>query len=278
MRKTLSEPPTGQERVPGESKEPSAEGLWVKFFGDFEVFYRGEAMDLGRNSKANAIFRRLLAHHPQPISQETIMGWLWPESRPQKARWSLNSAIYALRGVLTGLDVSLSDCVALDGGRYHVSPGLRVSSDVQEFGAHYERGRLLERSREIEEAVREYEEAVRFYRDDYLVEDLYEDWTMIERERLTGAYVGLLDRLSDFYIDAGRLQKSIGVCYRILERDPYHEEVYRRLMRCYSRLGLRSRAARQYELCHRILGRLPGMAPAEETQTLHRRILRGEVV
>ena len=79
------------------------------------------------------------------------------------------------------------------------------------------------------------------YRDDYLVEDLYEDWTMIERERLTSGYVNMLERLSDYYLDDGQLQKSIGVCYQILEKDPYHEESYRRLMRGYSRLGLRSR-------------------------------------
>ncbi|MGB3634408.1 MAG: bacterial transcriptional activator domain-containing protein [Rubrobacteraceae bacterium] len=248
----------------------------MRFFGDFEVFYQGAVVDLGRNSKAVAIFRRLLAHHPQPVSQEAIMGWLWPESRPQKARWSLNSATYAMRGVLGTLTPDLSECVVLDGGRYRISSGIRVSSDVQEFGAHYECGRLLERSGKIEEVVREYEEAVGFYRDDYLIQDLYEDWTMIERERLAGGYVDMLDRLSDYFMDDGQLQKSIGICYQILEKDPYHEEIYRRLMRCYSRLGLRSRASQQYELCRRMLGRLYGMTPAEETQALNRRVLRGE--
>jgi DNA-binding SARP family transcriptional activator len=99
---------------------------------------------------------------------------------------------------------------------------------------------------------------------------------MIERERLTSGYVNMLDRLSDYYMDDGQPQKSIGICYQILEKDPYHEESYRRLMRCYARLGLRSRAARQYELCRRMLGRLYGMTPAEETQELNRRVLRGE--
>ena len=206
------------------------------------------------------------------------MEWLWPESRPQKARWSLNSAIYALRRVLGALATDLSCCVLLESGRYYISSSLRVSSDVQEFDVHYERGRLFERSGEIEEAIREYEEAVGFYRDDYLVQDLYEDWTMIERERLTGGYVSMLDRLSDYYTDDGQLQKSINLCYRVLEKDPYHEESYRRLMRCYSRLGLRSRATQQYELCRRMLGRLYGMTPGKKTRDLHERLLRGEAI
>lgn len=274
----LNKPLGGGEGSPDAEGAPSSGGLWVRFFGDFEVFYRGEAVDLGRNSKALAIFRRLLASHPQPVSQEIVMDWLWPDSCPQKARWSLNSAIYALRGVLGGLTADLSGCVVLEGGRYRLSQTLRVSSDVRVFVVHYERGRLFERSGEIEEAVREYEAAVSFYRDDYLMEDLYEDWTMIERERLTSGYVDILDRLSDYYLDDGQLQRSIGASYQILDKDPYHEESYRRLMRSYCRLGLRSRAAQQYELCRRMLGRLYGMTPAEETQDLHRRVLRGEHV
>lgn len=63
-----------------------------------------------------------------------------------------------------------------------------------------------------------YEGAARLYRDDYLVEDLYEDWTMIERERLSGAYVSILERLSDYYLDDSQLQNSADTCYRILRK------------------------------------------------------------
>ena len=276
MRKVLEEPRAGRRKRPDAGGCPE-ERLWVRFFGDFEVVYRGEVANLGRNSKAVAIFKRLLAQSPHPVSQEILTEWLWPESRPRKARWSLNSAVYALRKVLgKKLPVDLSGCVVLNGGRYHLSPELRVSSDVREFDACYERGRLLERTGEIEKAIGEYEGAVALYRGDYVVEDLYEDWTMIERERLTSGYVNILERLSDYYLDDGQLQKSIELCYKILHKDPYHEESYRRLMRCYSRLGLRSRAAQQYELCCRMLGRLYDISPAKETQILHQRVLRGE--
>ena len=274
MRKVLEESRADREERLETSGEFIREELWVRFFGDFEVIHRGKVVDLGRNSKAVAIFKRLLAQSPHSVSQEVLMDRLWPESRPQKARWSLNSAVYALRKVLgEKLPVGLSGCVVLDGGRYHLPSGLRILSDIREFDARYERGRLLERTGEIEEAIEEYEAAVGVYRDDYLVEDLYEDWTMIERERLTSGYVNMLERLSDYYLDDGQLQKSTDLCYRILQKDPYHEESYRRLMRCYSRLGLRSRATQQYELCRRMLGRLYGVAPAEETRALNQRVL-----
>lgn len=253
----------------------------ARFFGHFEVLFRYEVVDLGRNRKAISLFKRLLAHRPHPVSQDLLMGWLWPESSPRKARWSLNSAVRTLRKTLvesTGCE-EFSGFVRFDAGRYRLSPEVRVSSDVREFDACYERGRLLEKSGRPDEAVREYEGAAALYRGDYLVDDIYEDWTMIERERLSGADVDVLDRLVRHYMDSGRLHNSIGLCYRVLEKDPYHEESYRRLMRCYSRLGLRNLAVRQYELCQRafasLYGTAPSVTPSEETRSLHERLLRG---
>ncbi len=140
-----------------ESRSP-APHLRVRFFGSFEVLYRGEPLKLGRNSKAVAIFKCLLARREAPVSQDMLMGWLWPESSPKKARWSLNSAVYALHRVLDegSPDTTLSNCIILERGRYHLAWDLRISSDVEEFDAHYERGRLRERANP-EEAVSEYE-------------------------------------------------------------------------------------------------------------------------
>lgn len=263
-----------------ESSGPAGDcELRARFFGGFEVLYRGRVVDLGRNSRAVAILKHLLARSPHPVSRDALMGWLWPESGPRRARWSLNSAVYALRRVLEeNGGAELSGCVVLEGDRYRLSPEVRLSSDVEEFDAGYEKGLRHQRAGRVEEGRREYEGAVALYRGDYLVEDVYEDWTMIERERLSGAYVDMLERLAGYYVDHGHPRKSIELCYRVLERDPCHEESYRRLMRCYSRQGLRSRATQQYGLCGRMLGRLYGMSPSAETRSLHERILRGEEV
>src|SRR3712207_8015831 len=67
---------------------------------------------------------------------------------------------------------------------------VQVLSDVDEFDTHYERGRRLHREEgTLERAAAHYERAVSLYRGEYLVEDLYEDWTMVERERLSNAYI-----------------------------------------------------------------------------------------
>ena len=64
--------------------------LRARFFGHFELLCDGETMHLGRSGKALAILKYLLAHRARPVSQDHLMGWLWPESSLKKARWSLN--------------------------------------------------------------------------------------------------------------------------------------------------------------------------------------------
>jgi DNA-binding SARP family transcriptional activator len=251
--------------------------LRARFFGHFDLLCDEEVIHLGRNGKALAILKYLLAHRSRPVSQDHLMGWLWPESNLKKARWSLNSAIHGLRKLLGSCPSSAAvTYVLLEEGYYRLSPEVRLATDVDEFDASYEQGRRLERAGREEEAAAEYEEAVGLYRGDYLVEDLYEDWTMVERERLSNAYVDMLDRLAVYYLDSGQLRKSVRACYRALEKDRYHEDSHRLLMRCYVELGQRGRALRQYRLCERILGQEYGTAPSAETSSLYRGILADE--
>ncbi len=260
----------------GEDEKGCAFDLRVCFLGGFGVYSRGKAIDLGHNSKAIAIFKCLLARRGRLVSKDLLMEWLWPESNVKKARWSLNSAVYSLRQILEKSPSTLSrESVLLEKGHYRLSPKIRISSDVEEFDVRYERGKLLERVLQ-QGAVSEYERAIGLYRGDYLLENLYEDWTVIERERLINAYVDMLDRLANHYVRAGQLQKAIDSRYRLLEKDRYHEESYRSLMRCYTRLGLRERALHQYQLCESTFRNLYGASPAPDIQALYKELLGGK--
>lgn len=59
-------------------------GLRAHFFGHFELLCEGEPLQLGRNGKALSILKYLLANRPRPVSQDHLMGWLWPKSSPKR--------------------------------------------------------------------------------------------------------------------------------------------------------------------------------------------------
>jgi DNA-binding SARP family transcriptional activator len=248
-----------------------------RFFGHFELFCDGEPVHLRRNGKILSILKYLLVNSSRPVSQDHLMGWLWPESNLKKARWSLNSAIHGLRKLLSGCSSSVSvNYVFLEDGYYRLSPSVGVTTDVDDFDSRHEQGRRLEKDRRMRDAAIEYEEAIELYRGDYLAEDLYEDWTMVERERLANAYMDILDRLAIHYMEVGQHQESISACYRVLEKDRCHEDSYRLLMQCYARLGLRARALHQYRMCEQILGHEYGTSPSPETRSLYVKLLRDE--
>ena len=251
--------------------------LRVHFFGRFELLCDEEAFSLGHNVRALAILKYLLAHRGgRPVPQDYLMGWLWPESDPKRARWSLNSAVYALRKLLGGClsPLSASETVLFEEGCYRLSPCVLLCADTDEFDSHYEEGLSLEEAGRIPEAVVEYEQAADLYRGEYLIEDLYEEWTMIERERLGEVYTDLLGRLAVHYMEGRRLRESVRTCYRILEKDRCDEGTHRLLMECFVRLGQRARALRQYKLCEGALRHEYDLAPSPETQAFHASILK----
>jgi DNA-binding SARP family transcriptional activator len=266
-----------RETVRDERSVAVQHSLQARFFGHFELLCDGENMPLGRNGKALTILKYLLANGTRPVSQDHLMGWLWPESNLKKARWSLNSAIHGLRKLLSGCSSSIStNYVFLEDGYYRLSPDVRVSTDVDDFDRHHDQGRRLEKESRKQDAAIEYEKAVGLYRGDYLIEDLYEDWTMVERERLANAYIDLLGRLAIYYMGVGQQQESIRACYKVLEKDRCHEDSYRLLMQCYARLGLRARALHQYRMCEQILSQEYGTSPSPETRSLYMRLLKDE--
>lgn len=251
--------------------------LRVHLFGRFELLQGDEAVLRGRNARALGILKYLLVRRgDRPVSQDYLMGWLWPESDPKRARWSLNSTIYALRKLLGGCLPSFpaSETVLFEGGGYRLSSDVRLSVDVEEFDSRCEEGLHLEEDGRVTEAVVEYEKAADLYRGDYLIEDLYEEWTMIERERLLDAYTDLLGRLAVRYMEGGRLRESVRTCYRVLEKDRSDEEAHRLLMECFVRLGQRGRALRQYGLCEGALRDDYDMPPSRETRALYANILK----
>ena len=57
-----------------------------------------------------------------------------------------------------------------------------------------------------------------------------------------------------------------------------NEDAYRHLMRCYSRMGRRNQALREFKACQVVLQRELGVSPMRETVALYERIAREEEV
>ena len=246
--------------------------LQIRLFGHFEVLCNGEPVDLGRNRKALTIFKYLLAHREGWVSRDHLMEWLWPKSSLRAARSSLNVAICSLRKLLGECSAGLQNCILLAEGYYGLCPTFRVVTDVEEFDRRYDKGRRLEKTNRVEAAA-EYEKTVELYRGEYLLEHLYEDWTMVERERLSNAYMDMLERLAVYYKVSEQLRESIRICYRILQKDRYHENCHLLLSENFVLMGSYGRALHQYGLFKGVLKSTYGTEPSAETEERFEKVL-----
>jgi DNA-binding SARP family transcriptional activator len=227
-------------------------------------------------SRALSLFKYLLLHHRTHTRREVLMDIFWPDMEPETARNNLNVAIHSLRKALrTAIFLPV---IVFEDGAYGLESNMQVWLDVEEFERCVKSGQRFESRDQLTDAVAAYETAVSIYQGDLLEQNPYEEWTVLDRERLRIAYLDTLDRLSQIYFSQERYAACITVCQLILVRDRCREDAHCLLMRCYSRQGQHHLAVRQYQVCAEALHSELQVEPAPETAQLYRRIRRREQV
>ncbi|HZJ72361.1 MAG TPA: BTAD domain-containing putative transcriptional regulator, partial [Planctomycetota bacterium] len=120
--------------------------------------------------------------------------------------------------------------------------------------------------------------AATLYRGEFLAglaarEAAFEEWLLVQRERLAELALGALARLLAHERKAGRLDAAVQVGLKLLALDPLQEPAHRALMQLYVDLGRRAAALRQYETCVGLLQRDLGVEPEPETRALYQAIV-----
>ena len=254
-------------------ERPAILTVVVHMLGPFSMTLQAAPVKLPA-SRGLSLFKYLLLHHKHDIPREVLMDSFWPDADPEAARNNLNVAIHGLRQALRSItDLPI---IRFEDGTYGLTSSLEIWLDVEEFERCFKSGQRLEVRNELTAAAIEYEIAVDLYRGDLLSDNPYEDWTVSDRERLQIDYLDTLDHLSRIYFLQERHAACVTLCQLILSRDRCREDIHRRVMQCYSRLGQSPLALRQYQICAEALRVELEVAPTPETTQLFERIRRHE--
>src|SRR5262249_24693459 len=112
----------------------------------------------------------------------------------------------------------------------------------------------------------------------YLVDGLdlrdaaFEDWLLIERQRLRNLARDALAKLVDRHMGSGADYQAGAAAERRVALDGLREAAHRALMQIYAAQGQTAQALKQYQLCREALHSELGVRPEPETERLYRSI------
>ena len=259
----------------GEPK-PVDSDLSVCFFGKFAIWAKDKMLELLPGEKNNALLAYLLYLKDSTIHRERLMSRFWGSNSPSSARNSLNVAMHNLRRHLHSI-FPYKNFFQYNNDKYSINPCLEIVTDTDGFKAHWQKGRMLELQHGLKQAVPVYQKASSFYKGDFLKDIHYDEWCEQERENLLETYLFILDKLGFYYLKNGAFEAAIENFRKMIEKDACLEDVHRKLIFSYYKLGLRDIAIRQYYRCMEILKKELKVEPSHSTKALFNIIIAEKV-
>jgi predicted ATPase/DNA-binding SARP family transcriptional activator len=234
--------------------------LKIYLLGDVRVEWDGEPLPAFPTQKTRALFAYLVMHRQRSHTRSQLAGIFWGGYPETRALRNLSTTLWRLRRILP------EGCLISEGETIAFQPIKDFWLDVDAFDAY-----CVTDATQSHEVIQNLEAALAIYRGDFL-EGWYDDWVLVEAERLRICFIQVLVKLMDSYMEAGNFTVALECGLRILLEEPLREETHRLVMECYYQLGQIDSALAQYQACQEILRTELEIDPDPETEILYHRI------
>lgn len=254
------------------------ERLRVSLLGKFRMQLGDRVLTSLTTAKLRDLFCYLLLYRERPHLREKLANLLWDESTTTQPQRCLRKTLSYLRSALDSEAEHLSDNLLLVEPEWiQVNPEANLWLDIATFEQAFATVRDVPGREMTPQFAENLCSVVDLYRDD-LLEGVYYDWCIYERERFQQMYLVMLNKLVE-YCEASHDYKA-GVAYgtQILGYDQAHERTHRQLMRLYYLDNNRTAALRQYERCAAALEKELGVKPTKRTVALYQQIRGDQLV
>jgi len=224
--------------------------------------------------KAYHVLCYLLLDQHHISRRDQLAAVFWGEYPTSTSRKYLRDALWRLRNALHAAGACPDEYLSIADDSVTFLPSSRYWLDIETFEARITRYQNLSGPELTPEQATHLEEAIDLCSGD-LLEGIYEDWCLVDRERLNLMVLDALGKLVAFHAANGTYEHSLLYCNRILGHDNTREKIHRQMMGLYWQLGNRSAAVAQYKLCVQILRDVLDVPPMEETTHLYHQIKQG---
>lgn len=230
----------------------------VTLLDGFELLHPSVAVPSAAGELPRAV-QRLVAHlclSPRTTRTATA-GHLWPDAPEDHAHGSLRSALWRLNKAAPGLVEASGTCLQLAGD---------VRVDVRDLSAWSRRVVSVEDPDDVA------------LPDTSLLGDLlpgwYDDWVLVERERLRQLRLQALEAVADRLLSRGRHGEALQAALAAVTAEPLRESAHRLVVRTHLAQGNVAQAVRAYELFRTMLRDELGVSPSETMSRLVQHVPR----
>ena len=236
--------------------------LRIQLLGQWSVVHTTPVTTLA-SPRLQALLAWLVLHAGVPQSRSHLAFSFWPNSGEAQARTNLRKAIHHLQHALPDAE----RFVAVEGPVLTWRADAPYTLDVAAF----------ETALHNVHTTAAIAHAVALYPGD-LLPGCYDDWIVVERERLQQAFAQLLHRGITLHEAEHDYTQALSYAQRLVKHDPLHEAAYQQLMRLHALNGDRAAALRVYRTCVRMLQRELDVEPDQTTHDLYQRIRENDIV
>ena len=185
-------------------------------------------------------------------TRAAIAGHLWPDVCEERALGSLRSALWRLHKVAPGL-------VESSGGALFLARGVRV--DVREFTQW---ARCVLDPRTDVDGIPSVDRGP----PGELLPGWYDEWVLLERERLCQLRLHAMEAWAGKLAAAGRYGEAIQAACAAVQVEPLRESAHRALVRAHLAQGNVAEAMRAYESFRALLAADLGVEPTAQMDAL----------
>lgn len=234
--------------------------LKIQLLGRFAVSVDGRPVDLHLRA-AQSLLAYLALSTGKACRREQLAGLLWPNADEASAKGNLRHTLWRLRKALDD-----HDCFVADDLTITFDPTAESWLDAKILSAKPDAGATPEALMQV----------VSLYEGE-LLPGFYDEWVVLERDRLRAAFESWMTLLLDKLVAACRWDDAIEWSERWISLGHTPEAAYRALIMAHGSRGDSSNVAAAYRRCVSALRDDLGVDPSPQTRAAYERWLKGDL-
>ncbi|MCU1264500.1 MAG: hypothetical protein JWM21_818 [Acidobacteria bacterium] len=250
--------------------------LSINMLGPIEIF-RDPTRPLGADAwttrRARDILCFIASRRHRRASKDAIIDAFWGETDLEVVEKNFHPTVSHIRKALNSNQPLKQNFLLYREGDYQFNQEFSYRIDIEDFDRLLTEGENARRARQFEECIKAYESAIALCRGEFM-QGSYDLWVEEQRTYYGKQYLRLLESLAAVAEKMQDWGRSMQLGQRILQDDPFREDVHCMLMRAHAATGNRGAVKDQFEELRRLLAKELGVEPGSEARRTYQELLK----